>query len=92
MVLIAAPLGIGFSRGGILSSVAAAIALVFAMNFLTHLFLALGEGDRIAPWAAAWTPNILFASVGLVLLVLRSTNRDLRSLNPWAGARRISAP
>ena len=92
VVLIAAPLGIGFSRGGILSSVAAAIALVFAMNFLTHLFLALGEGDRIAPWAAAWTPNILFASVGLVLLVLRSTNRDLRSLNPWAGARRIAAP
>jgi lipopolysaccharide export system permease protein len=84
VVLIAAPLAIGFSRGGLLSSVAAAIGLVFLMNFLTHLFLALGEGDRIAAWAAAWTPNILFASVGLVLLFLRSTNRDLRSLNPFA--------
>ena len=49
VVFIAAPLGIGFSRRGILSSVAAAILLVFAMNFLTHLFLALGEGDRIQP-------------------------------------------
>jgi LPS export ABC transporter permease LptG len=84
VVLLAAPLGIGFSRGGLFSSVAAAIGLVFLMNFLTHLFLALGEGDRIAAWAAAWTPNILFASLGLLLLFVRSTNRDLRSLNPFA--------
>ena len=90
VVFLAAPLGIGFSRGGILSSVATAIGLVFLMNFLTHLFLALGEGDRIAPWAAAWTPNFLFAAVGLVLLYLRSTNRDVRSLNPFA-ARPIPA-
>jgi lipopolysaccharide export LptBFGC system permease protein LptF len=60
------------------------------MNFLTHLFLALGEGDRIPPWAAAWTPNILFASVGLFLLYLRATNRDIRSLKPFK-PRQISA-
>lgn len=87
VVFLAAPLAIGFSRGGILSSVAAAIGLVFAMNFLSHLFLALGEGDRIPPWAAAWTPNIIFAAIGLLLLFLRSTNRELRDLNPFAGAR-----
>ena len=34
VVFIAAPLGIGFSRRGILASVATAILLVFAMNFL----------------------------------------------------------
>ena len=83
VVFLAAPLAIVFSRAGILSSVAAAIALVFSMNFLTHLFLALGEGNRIPAWAAAWTPNILFASVGLLLLYLRSTNRDAKSLNPF---------
>ena len=87
VVLIAAPLAIGFSRGGVLSSVAAAIGLVFSMNFLTHFFLALGEGDRIAPWAAAWTPNFLFAALGLLLLFLRSTNREFRSLNPLATSR-----
>ena len=85
VVFIAAPLAIGFSRAGILSSVATAIGLVFSMNFLTHLFLALGEGGRIPAWAAAWTPNVLFAAVGLMLLYLRSTNRDARSLNPFAG-------
>ena len=76
VVFIAAPLGIGFSRRGVLSSVATAIILVFAMNFLTHLFLALGEGYRIPAWAAAWTPNALFAVIGLYLLYLRATNRD----------------
>ena len=90
VVFLAAPLAIVFSRRGILSSVAAAIGLVFAMNFLTHLFLALGEGARIPPWAAAWGPNILFASVGALLLYIRATNRDTRSLNPFA-SRRITA-
>lgn len=76
VVFIAAPLGIGFSRRGILSSVAASIILVFSMNFLTHLFLALGEGSRIPAWAAAWAPNAFFAVIGLYLLYLRATNRD----------------
>jgi lipopolysaccharide export system permease protein len=76
VVFIAAPLGIGFSRRGVLSSVAASIILVFAMNFLTHLFLALGEGSRVPAWAAAWLPNLLFAIIGIYLLYLRSTNRD----------------
>ena len=51
VALIATPLGIGFSRRGILSSVAAAILLVFAMNFVTHLFSrsAKGRGFRIGP-------------------------------------------
>ncbi|MDQ6939166.1 MAG: LptF/LptG family permease, partial [Verrucomicrobiota bacterium] len=74
----------GYSRTGVLSNVALAIALVFSLNFLTHLFLALGEGDRIAAWLAAWLPNILFAAFGLILLYLRATNRDVRSLNPFA--------
>ena len=91
VVFLAAPLAIGFSRGGVLSSVATAIALVFAMNFLTHLFLALGEGDRIPAWAAAWTPNVLFVTVGLFLLYLRSTNREARSLNPFATRRVLAA-
>jgi lipopolysaccharide export system permease protein len=74
--LIAGSLGIGYSRRGILSSVAAAILLVFAMNFVMHFFLALGEGARIPTWAAAWTPNLVFGLVGLVLLYYRSTNRE----------------
>jgi len=88
VVCIAAPLGIGYSRRGVLSSVAAAVILVFSNNFLVHLFLALGEGDRVPAWIAAWTPNILFAAIGLYLLYLRASNREAPSFNPFA-ARRI---
>jgi lipopolysaccharide export system permease protein len=89
VVFIAAPLGIGFSRRGILSGVAAAILLIFAMNFLTHLFLALGEGYRIPAWFAAWTPNIIFALIGLYLLYLRAGNREAPGLQL---ARAVSGP
>ena len=90
VVCIAAPLGIGYSRRGVLSSVAAAVILVFSMNFLVHLFLALGEGDRVPGWIAAWTPNILFTAIGLYLLYLRASNREAPSFNLFA-ARRIVA-
>jgi lipopolysaccharide export system permease protein len=76
VVCIAAPLGIGYSRRGVLASVAAAVILVFAMNFLTHLFLALGEGDRISPLLAAWAPNVVFTLIGLYLFYLRAANRE----------------
>ena len=89
IALIAASLGIGYSRRGILSSVAAAILLAFAMNFTMHLFLALGEGARIPNWAAAWTPNIIFGVIGLVLLYYRSTNREPPRLGLF-GQRRLA--
>jgi len=88
VVCIAAPLGIGYSRRGVLASVASAVVLVFSMNFLTHLFLALGEGDRISPLVAAWTPNLIFTVIGLYLLYLRATNREAPRFQ-LATARRI---
>jgi LPS export ABC transporter permease LptG len=90
VAVMAASLGIGYSRRGIVTSVALAIGLVFALNFLTHLFLALGEGDRVSPIVAAWTPNLIFLLIGLYLLRLRATNREAPNLNPaafWRGFR-----
>ena len=87
VALIATSLGIGYSRRGVLSSVAAAILIVFAMNFVMHLFLALGEGARIPDWAAAWTPNVLFGALGLVLLYYRATNREPPKLNLFGEGR-----
>ena len=87
IALISTPLGIGYSRRGILSSVAAAMILVFSMNFVMHLFLALGEGARIPDWAAAWTPNILFGALGLMLLYFRATNREPPRLNLFGEGR-----
>jgi lipopolysaccharide export system permease protein len=89
VVMMAAPLGIGYSRRGVLASVASAIVLVFAMNFLTHLFLALGEGYRVSAFVAGWTPNVVFAVIGLYLLWLRSSNREGLGLRFWRGRRNV---
>jgi len=91
VVLMAGPLGIGYSRRGVLGSVAIAIVLVFLHGYLfTHLFLALGEGDHIPAWIAAWAPNIAFTILGLYLLYLRASNREPPSFHLFR-ARRIVA-
>jgi LPS export ABC transporter permease LptG len=90
VVFIAAPLGIGYSRRGVLGSVAAAVILVFLYEFMRHLFLALGVGDHISPILGAWTPNLIFAVIGLYLLYLRATNREGLRFQ-LEGARRIFA-
>jgi len=88
--LIATALGVGYSRRAVLSSLAAAIIIVFAMNFMTHLFLALGEGARIPNWVAAWTPNVIFGLLGLVLLYYRTTNREPPKLHLGGGGRLLA--
>jgi lipopolysaccharide export system permease protein len=84
VVLLGAPLAIAFSRRGVVGGVAAAMFLYAALLLSTYLFLALGKGYRFDPKLAAWVPNIAFALVGMFLLHLRSTNREL----PRLGERR----
>ena len=67
-----------FSRRGVLASVAMAILLVFASELSTHFFLALGEGDRIPRLIAGWAPAIVFGTIGLYLLQLRTQSRSFR--------------
>jgi lipopolysaccharide export system permease protein len=82
VVCISAPLGIVYTRRSVLAGVASSIFIFFLILFLTNLFLALGQGDRLDAFWAAWTPNILFALVGLVLLRVRALNRDRLPLTP----------
>ena len=84
VVFIAAPLGIVYSRRGILGGVATAIGLFFLLVFLSSLFIALGKGNRIPPAIAAWLPLGVFFLIGFWLLWYRSTNRDLPKFKlPW---------
>jgi len=78
-VMVAAPLGIAYSRRGLVGGVSAAILIFFASIFLTNLLLALGQSGRIPAIIAAWLPNLLFAAVGCWLLHLRHLNRELPS-------------
>ena len=84
VVFIAAPLGIVYSRRGILGSVAAAIALFFSLVFFSSLFVALGKGNRVSPMLATWGPLAAYFLVGLGLLCVGSTNRDFPQIKlPW---------
>ncbi len=77
VIFLAAPMGIVYSRRGILGGVAMAIGLFFSLVFVSSLFIALGKGARIPPAVAAWGPMVVFFLIGLVLLWYRSSNRDL---------------
>lgn len=80
VVFLAAPMGIVYSRRGILGGVAMAIGLFFSLVFMSSLFIALGKGSRVSPIVAAWGPLLFFFVIGLFLLWFRSTNRDLPKL------------
>lgn len=85
VVFVAAPLGIVFSRRGVLAGVATSIFIFFGMIMIRSLFLALGKGNRIDPWIAPWVPNAIFFFVGLILLWFRTTNRDFPKLRLGKG-------
>jgi len=76
-VLIAGPLGIIYSRRGLMGSITLAILLFFFLILGSSLFLALGKGYRINATVAGWAPVLFFAAIGAVLLWMRSTNREL---------------
>ncbi|BCU75575.1 hypothetical protein llg_02900 [Luteolibacter sp. LG18] len=76
-VLLAAPLGIHFSRRGSTGGVAMAVALSGALLFFTTMSLSFGEASIISPAAAAWLPNAAFALLGMYLFHRRMTGRPI---------------
>ena len=80
VIFVAAPCAIVYSRRGVFTGVATAIASFFALVFVSSLFVALGKGSRIPPMVAAWGPLFGFFILGLFMLWMRSTNRDMPKL------------
>jgi LPS export ABC transporter permease LptG len=80
VILFAAPLGIVYSRRGLMGSVASSVILYVAMYFLTSIFIRMGETSKLPAMMAAWSVNILFGGVGALLLWQRSKNREFAQL------------
>jgi len=76
-ILLAAPLGIVFSRRGIGGGVSIALFLSAGMLFASSFFLTFGEAGRMPPALAAWSTNILFALIALTLFHRRITGRPI---------------
>ncbi|MBI6547077.1 MAG: LptF/LptG family permease, partial [Cyanobacteria bacterium NC_groundwater_1444_Ag_S-0.65um_54_12] len=66
--LIAAPLGMLFSRLGPYIGVALSVILVFLYYTAMQTFQAMGQGGYLHPLLAAWLQNVIFGITGIVLL------------------------
>jgi len=76
-ILLAAPLGIVFSRRGIGGGVSIALFLSAGMLFASTFFLTFGEAGYMPPALAAWSTNLLFALIALYLFHRRLTGRPI---------------
>jgi len=65
VVLIAIPFGVASGRRNVFVGVAGGIFICLVYVVLQRFTLALGMGDKVAPWLAAWFPNIAFGLTGL---------------------------
>lgn len=80
VVLLAAPLGIVYSRRGFVGNVTMAVMLYIFMFFLSDVAVAMGGGGRLPAFASAWLINIIFFFLGLYLLFLKDRNKEIPNL------------
>jgi lipopolysaccharide export LptBFGC system permease protein LptF len=80
MILVAAPLGIVYSRRGVMGGVTGAIVIFALMYVMRGTVLALGHRNSMDPFWAAWSTNIVIGGIGLVLLWFRGQNREIPKL------------
>ena len=71
---IMALFGVPFSlrtgrRGGLFFGIVLSIVIGFSYWVLTSATLALGHAGHLPPALSAWSPNLLFSSSGLYLLL-----------------------
>ncbi len=77
IILLAAPLGIVFTRRGVGGGVAVAIFLCAGMIFCSTVFPTLGESGHLPPFVAAWATNILFTLIALTFFYRRMTGQPI---------------
>ncbi len=69
-VLLAFPLALRFGKRGRTLGIAMAILAFFAYYLMTSAAAAFGRNGAINPYLAAWLPNIIMGTAGLLLLWL----------------------
>jgi lipopolysaccharide export system permease protein len=78
MALVGIPLSLRSSRsGGVLFCVAVSLALGLTFSFFYALGISLGHGGTFDPLMAAWGPLLLFASLGVYLILTLDSEKLL---------------
>jgi lipopolysaccharide export system permease protein len=67
VVLVAIPFGAQSGRRNLFFGVAGSIFIGFLYIVLQRISLALGMNGELPGWLAAWLPNLIFATLGVVL-------------------------
>ena len=73
MAVLAIPFALSMGRRGSLTGVASAIGIAVCYWILLGLFGAMGGGNLLPAYVAAWTPDILFGLTGGYLLLRTPT-------------------
>ncbi len=68
VVLVALPFGTATGRRNVMAGVAGSVGICFLYFVLMRWGLALGTAGHLPAMLAAWLPNLVFASIGLILL------------------------
>jgi lipopolysaccharide export system permease protein len=69
IVLFGAPLATSSKRGGTAYGIGVALLSVILYLLLFRITEAMGDTGGLSPLAAAWLPNVLFLSAGLLAMV-----------------------
>lgn len=85
LIMVAAPLGIVYSRKGVMGGVAAAIIVFALMYVMRGSFIALGHRGVLPPFFAAWGTNTFVAAIGVFLLWYRARNREVPKFKEFFG-------
>jgi LPS export ABC transporter permease LptG/LPS export ABC transporter permease LptF len=74
--LIGLALGATNRRDGKLASFVIGVAIIFAYYIFLWLGQSLTKGRVLAPWLAAWLPNVVLGAAGIVFFKLRGRVAD----------------
>jgi LPS export ABC transporter permease LptG/LPS export ABC transporter permease LptF len=89
--LIGLALGATNRRDGKMASFVIGVAIVFVYYILLWLGQSLTKGQMLAPWLAAWLPNVVLGALGIVFLRWRGRVADRPMQIPMpAFVRRLS--
>jgi len=69
MAMIAVPFGFLAGNRGAMTGIGASLVIAIAYRGMQPLFEKIGEVGLLPPVAAAWSPDVLFALIGMYLLL-----------------------
>ncbi len=69
-ILMGMPLGLQRRKDSKTLGVIVTVILAFVYYILLSIFRSLGRGDIMAPWLAAWMPDLIFGALGFVLYLM----------------------